>query len=121
MAYNELTANRIRQILLEKEVIFAEKNMFGGVCFMVDDKMCCGTHFDKKMEEELLLCRVGEAAYENALEHPNCIPMEFTGKPMKGYVFVNENGHKSNTELAYWIQLCLEFNPFAHKSNKKTK
>lgn len=118
IAYNEQTADRIREILLEKNVVFAEKKMFSGLCFMVDDNMCCGTHIDKKSDDELLLCRVGEANYEHCLEQNDCIPMEFTGKAMKGYVFVLENGVATKANLAYWLQLCLDFNPLAKKSKK---
>ena len=118
MPYNEASAQSIRQILLEKGVDFTEKKMFSGICFMVDDKMCCGTHIDKKTGEDMLLCRIGETAYEHALEQPGCIPMEFTGKPMKGFVFVTEEGTGSRADLAKWLQLCLDYNPLAKKSGK---
>ncbi|ESU24858.1 hypothetical protein FEDK69T_04110 [Flavobacterium enshiense DK69] len=49
----------------------------------------------------------------------NVIPMEFTGKPMDGFIFVTESGHKSAKELAYWLQLCLNFNPLAKASKKR--
>jgi len=68
---------------------------------MVDDKMCCGTHIDKNTNVDFLLCRIGDEAYENAIERENVIPMEFTGKAMKGYIFVIENGHKSAKNLSY--------------------
>lgn len=118
MAFSEEKADRIRTFLLEKGIQFSEKKMFSGICFMVDDKMCCGTHTDKKMGEELLLCRIGEAAYDTALNHEHCIPMEFTGKPMKGFVFVTEKGCDTPKKLAHWLQLCLDFNPLAKKSKK---
>src|SRR5215471_9116724 len=105
MAYNETTAIRIRNVFYDKGVNFTEKKMFSGICFMVDDKMCCGTHIDKKTNEELLLCRLSESDYETALENENVIQMEFTGKPMKGFVFVTENGYKNEKDLGYWIQL----------------
>ncbi len=119
MAYKEETAQRIRLTLLTKGVEFTEKKMFSGICFMVDDKMCCGTHLDKKTNEDLLLCRIGEANYESALEMNDCIPMEFTGKPMKGYVFVTENGFSKDQDLSRWLQMCVDFNPLAKKSGKK--
>jgi len=119
MAFNENSLNRIREILLEKGVEFSEKKMFSGVCIMVDDKMCCGTHIDKKTNADLLLCRIGAEDYEKALEHPDCMPMEFTGKPMKGYVFVTENGFNTKQKLSGWLQLCLTFNPTAKSSKKK--
>lgn len=118
MAYNEQTAIRIRNLFYAKEIPFTEKKMFSGVCFMVDDKMCCGTHIDKNTNEELLLCRIGEKMATVALEKNDCIPMEFTGKPMKGYIFVTENGFKKDKDLNYWLQLCLDFNPLAQKSKK---
>lgn len=118
MAYNEATVQRIREVLLEKGVNFSEKKMFSGVCFMVDEKMCCGTHIDKKTSEEFLLCRVGDEAYATALEDPACIPMAFTGKPMKGYVFVLPDGTRTQANLARWLQLCLDFNPIAKRSKR---
>lgn len=118
MPYNENLLNRIREILVNKQVDFSEKKMFSGVCIMVDDKMCCGTHIDKKSEGDVLLCRLSEKDCETALEEENCIPMEFTGKAMKGYIYVTENGLRTNKDLAHWIQLCLDFNPLAKKSKK---
>ncbi len=119
MAFNETTVQRIREILLKKKVKFKEKQMFSGVCFMVDDKMCCGTHIDKKSNEDYLLCRIGDKAYEKAIEQNHVIPMEFTGRSMKGYVFVTGPGFKTDKELAHWLQLCLDFNPLAKASKKK--
>lgn len=118
MAYNEESAQSIRQVLLEKGADFTEKKMFSGICFLVDDKMCCGTHIDKKTGGDMLLCRIGESVYEHALEQPGCIPMEFTGKPMKGFVFLTEEGIRSRQDLEKWIQLCLDFNPLAKKNKK---
>jgi hypothetical protein len=119
MAYNEKTAERISEFMRQKKVDFYEKKMFSGVCFMVDDKMCCGTHIDKKTGEDFLLCRIGEAVYDDAIKMEHVIPMEFTGKSMKGYIFVTENGFRKDKDLAYWLQLCLDFNPMAKSSKKK--
>ena len=85
---------------------------------MVDNKMCCGTHIDKKTGENLLLCRIGEGEYKKAIERNDCLPMNFTGKEMKGFVFVTEEGFQNNN-LAYWLQLCLDFNPLAKRSKSK--
>lgn len=119
MAFNENTVQRIREFFQQKNASFYEKKMFSGVCFMVDDKMCCGTHIDKESGEDFLLCRIGDGIYLKALEMENVIPMEFTGKAMKGYVFVTESGHRSAKDLNYWLELCLEFNPKAKASKKK--
>ncbi len=119
MAYNEFLADRIHQILKEKKVHYYAKKMMGGLCFMVNDKMCCGIHFDKKKETDLLMARIGEVAYETAIHKEGCHPMDFTGRPMKGYVFVTPDGFDLDVDLEYWIQLCLDFNPLAKSSKKK--
>ncbi len=118
MAYNENTAQRIRQILVEKNIAFEEKKMFGGVCILINGKMCCGTHIDKQTNEDFLLCRVGEEQYISAIEKNYVIPMTFTGKPMKGYLFVTKDGHKTKKQLSYWLQLCKNYNPKAIKNKK---
>lgn len=84
---------------------------------MVNDKMCCGIHFDKKKNTDLLMARVGEKAYPEALKNRHCLPMDFTGKPMKGFVFILPDGYDLDKDLEYWIKLCLDFNPEA-KSHK---
>ena len=81
---------------------------------MVNEKMCIGVVNDEMM------CRIEPVNYEAALEMPGCREMIFTGKPMKGYVFVTDEAIKSKIELNYWIELCLEFNVHA-KSSKKNK
>jgi hypothetical protein len=118
MAYNESTAERIRSFLNSKNVDFTEKKMFSGICFFVDEKMLCGTHIDKKTGEELLLCRIGEEKYNESLERNDCIPMNFTGRPMKGYVFAIQEGFAKENGLYFWLQLCLDYNPFSKKSKK---
>lgn len=118
MAYDEYIADRIRQSFQEKHTAFIEKNMMGGLCFMVDEKMCCGTHFDKKKDTDLLMVRVGDKAYEEAIKRPGSHPMDFTGRSMKGYIFVDPSGFDEDEDMDYWIQLCIDFNPLA-KSSKK--
>lgn len=118
MAYNQNTAQRIREFFQAKNADFYEKKMFSGLCFMVDDKMCCTTKIDKQTNEDILLCRVSDEIYEGAIEMDNVIPMQFANKTMKGYIYITENGHKTQKDLNYWLQLCLDFNPFA-KSSKK--
>ena len=121
MAYDEFMADRVRRSFQEKNVSFHEKKMFAGLCFMVDDKMCCGVHFDKKKETDLLMARIGEEASVEAMERKGCHPMDFTGRPMKGYVFITPDGFDSDEDLAYWIQLCIDFNPLAKASKKRKK
>ncbi len=113
MAYNEKLANRIRNALSAVKNT-KEKEMMGGLTFMVNDKMCIGIIKDEMM------CRIDPDLQETALEKPGCRIMDFTGRPMKGYVMVNESGMQTKKEFDYWIDLCLDFNKRA-KSSKKRK
>ncbi len=119
MAYDEFLADRSRQILRQKSIAFEEKKMMGGLCFMVDGKMCFGMHIDKHTNTSLLMARIGQEHYENALKKEHCKEMKFTGRPMKGYVHVTEEGIDSDGDLEYWVQLCLDFNPLAKSSKKR--
>lgn len=121
MAYNEYLADRIRRMFLEERKSVEEKKMMGGLCFMLNDKMCCGIHFDKKKQTDLLMARIGEDAMEEALAKEGCLPMDFTGRPMKGYVFVDPDGYDLDKQLEYWIRKCIVFNPLAKSSKRKTK
>lgn len=121
MAFDEYQAERITQILEAKKANFFSKKMMGGLCFMVNDKMLCGMHIDKKTESNLLMARIGEEACTEALEMDGVLPMDFTGRPMKGYVFVTPDGYDRQDDLEYWIHKCLDFNPQAKASKKKTK
>jgi TfoX/Sxy family transcriptional regulator of competence genes len=114
MAFNEKLSNRIREALAEQPDV-EEKFMFGGICFMVNGKMCVGVSDDEMM------CRIDPGKEDEALEKKGARPMDFTGKPMKGYVFVSEDGLRSKKEFDYWIDLCLEFNSVAKASKKKKK
>ncbi|MBM1107669.1 TfoX/Sxy family protein [Aurantibacter crassamenti] len=120
MAYDEYLADRARNYLKHKSVHFEEKKMMGGLCFMVDEKMCFGMHIDKNSQTSLLMARVGTDQYENALSKPHCTEMNFTGRTMKGYVFVTEEGIDTDVDLEFWLQLCIDFNPFAKSSKKRT-
>lgn len=112
MAYNEKLADRVREALVDVPNV-EEKNMFGGVCFMVNGKMCMGVATDE------LMCRIGPDREAEALEKQGCRQMDFTGRPMKGYVFVSEDGMEGKKGLDYWVQRCLEFNVLAKSSKKK--
>ena len=88
--------------------------MMGGLCFMVDGKMCVG------VEKSRLMARIDPAAYEGALNKKGCVPMDFTGRPMCGFVFVNPDGLMAEAELEVWLNLALEFNPKAKSSKTKS-
>jgi TfoX/Sxy family transcriptional regulator of competence genes len=111
MAYNETLVDRIREALMEVPLVH-EKHMFGGVVFMVDDKMCVGVVKDD------LMCRLDPDRVEELLEYRGCRPMDFTGKRMKGYVYVDETGMSTLDDFHFWINECIAFNPRAKKSKK---
>ena len=114
MAFNEKLSNRIREALRGFPRV-EEKYMFGGVCYMLNGKMCIGVVKDEMM------CRIGPDAYGEALEKPGCREMVFTGKPMKGYVFVSEEGMKGKKQFEYWIGLSVAFNKTARSSAKRKR
>lgn len=114
MAYNEKLAERIRQRLADLPHV-EEKEMMGGLTFMYNDKMCIGIIADEMM------CRIDPELQEAALAKKGCRLMDLTGRPMKGYVMVNERGMKSESDFEHWINLCLDFNKKAKSSKKKTK
>src|ERR1043165_3482756 len=102
MGYNETLANRVRELIADREKNIEEKKMFGGLCFMVNDKMTVG------VEATRLMVRFDPEKYEEIMEKEGVKPMDFTGKIMKGYVFVDIDSLKTKSQLAYWINLALE-------------
>ena len=102
MPYDDGLAHRIRRILGDRSDL-EEREMFGGVGFMVAGNLVCGVHDDK------LLARVGPEAYEDALEEPHARPMDFTGRPMRGLVFVDPPGVATDEDLHDWVERCRSF------------
>ena len=80
-----------------------EKKMFGGLCFMVQGNMCMGI-----LQDEIMV-RVGAEAHAEALAQPHAREMDFTGKSMKGMVYVAPEGHEADDDLEGWIQRGLDF------------
>jgi TfoX/Sxy family transcriptional regulator of competence genes len=115
MAYNEFLADRISQFFHEKSVPFEAKKMMGGLCYMVDGKMCVGVVKDEVM------ARIDPEIYQESLTKPGCNEMNFTGRPMKGYVFLSDEAIDLEVDFQYWLQLALDFNPKAKASKKKKK
>ena len=102
MAYNEDLADRIR-IALEARAGVVEKKMFGGLTFMVDGHMCCG------VIQDTLMVRVGPDAHEDALAEPHARPMDFTGRALKGMVYVGPGGLQPDAALGRWVERGLAF------------
>lgn len=99
----ELLAHRIRTLLYRRPG-YNESRMFGGLCFLLDGNMCCGVTKDAR-----LMVRVGPDVYEDVLREPHAAEMDFTGRPMKGMVFVNAPGFASDQRLAAWVALGTAF------------
>jgi TfoX/Sxy family transcriptional regulator of competence genes len=102
MAYDEGLAERLRETFPERAGI-AEKKMFGGLCFLARGHMFVG------IVGGTLMARVGPAAYEKALRRPHARVMDFTGKPMRGYVFVDPSGFAEDRDLKRWVDDSLGF------------
>jgi len=112
MAYDEFLAERIQRVYQEKNVPFIAKKMFGGVCFLVDDKMCTGV-----LKQDLMV-RIDPEKNEEELLKPGARPMDFTGKSMKGYIMIDPLHIDMDEDLEFWIDLALEYNPKAKASKK---
>lgn len=102
MAYDEALADRIREILGDRPGV-AERKMFGGLAFMVYGNTACGPNGD------ILIVRVGPDAYESALELDGAGEMQFTGRPMRGFVEVAPDALDSEATLAEWVQRGVAF------------
>jgi TfoX/Sxy family transcriptional regulator of competence genes len=115
MAYDEPLANRTRELIAATHKRVEEKKMFGGLCFMVNGKMCVG------VEKDRMMVRFDPDREDEVLQQEGARPMNFTGKVMRGYAFVNAEALKTKKQLQYWINLALEFNHKAKASRKAAK
>lgn len=113
MPFNERLAERVRHHLSAKRVKFTEKRMFGGLCFLVDDKMLVG------VEKDRLMARIDPDDEASAMKRKGAKPMDFTGRVMKGYLFIDDTAVDMDNDLDYWLSLCLKYNPKAKSSKKK--
>ncbi len=102
MPYDESLVERIRPLLAHRDDV-REQKMFGGLAFMVGDKMCVGVTNDD------LMVRLGADDHDAALKRPHARPMDFTGRPMKGFVFVAPDGIKTQRQLQAWVDLALAY------------
>ena len=102
MSYDEELATRVRKALAARDDV-VEKKMFGGLCFMVNGGMCCG------LTKSNFMVRVGSEQYDDALAEPHARPMDFTGRPLKGMVYVAPEGLRTDAALARWVRRGLAF------------
>ena len=114
MAYNEKLADMTRELISQSEKKIEEKAMFGGLCFMVNNKMALG------VEKDRLMVRLNPDIYEEVMEKEGCRAMDFSGKPMKGFVFVDAEVLNTKKKLEYWVKLALEYNKIAKASKKSS-
>src|SRR6266568_4602907 len=97
MPFDEALAERVRTLLRGSHSL-KERRMFGGLAFMVNGHMCCG------IVGEDLVVRVGPEEHEQALSRSHVRPMNFTGRPMKGFVYVDSGGYRTKISLKTWIK-----------------
>jgi hypothetical protein len=109
MAYSEYLADRVRQRLLPYGIT-DEKKMMGGLIFMVNDKMCVGIDIDKKTNQDRLMVRVGKAAHEDLIFQKGSSEMDFTGRVMRGFLFIGPEGFDADEDLDFWVEKAVEFN-----------
>jgi TfoX/Sxy family transcriptional regulator of competence genes len=102
MAYDEGLAQRVREMLADQPDL-EEKKMFGGIAFMLQGNVACG------LTKDNFLVRVGSEGYEEALARRHARPMDFTGKPMKGWVYVDSDGYTEDEDLAEWVSMGVAY------------
>lgn len=102
MAYDDGLAARVDEVLRDRNDVEVKK-MFGGLCYLVKGHMVCGILGDT------LMARVGPDKYEECLEKDFAREMDFTGKALKGMVYVSPEGIESDIDLASWVKICLGF------------
>ena len=120
MAYDQGFAERVRLAFADHDVIAIEKKMMGGLCFMVKDKMCVGVDKDKQGEDRLMV-RLDPNDYENWLAQPGARAMDFTGRPMKGFIYLSADAVGEDVGLDLWISRALDYNPKAKPGRKKAR
>jgi TfoX/Sxy family transcriptional regulator of competence genes len=114
MAYCEKLANRIRERFMDLDNV-EEKEMMGGLTFMYNNKMCVGIIKDEMM------CRIDPAMHDEAVEQTGCRTMDFTNRPMKGFIMVDDSGMKTKKQFDHWIDMAIDYNKKAKPSKKKKK
>jgi len=109
MAYSEYLAERVR-LRLQNVGPLEEKKMMGGLIFMLHNKMCVGVDSDKQTGKDRLMVRVGKLPYEALLQKKGSKEMHFTGKPMRGFLFIDPEGFDREEDLDFWVGKAIEFN-----------
>jgi TfoX/Sxy family transcriptional regulator of competence genes len=101
MAYDEWLAERLTDHFRDRAQPVTQKKMFGGLCFLLNGHMVCG------IVAETLMVRVGKEHHDAALSQPHARPMDFTGRPLRGMVYVAPEGFDDEADLAGWVERGL--------------
>lgn len=102
MAFDPILAQRVREVLSDRPGI-TERKMFGGLAFLADGKMFIG------IRDSSLMARVGAERHDDALAMPSVRVMDFTGRPMKGYVYVDPPAIAAEKDLKAWVLWCVDY------------
>ncbi|REC60634.1 RNA methyltransferase [Chryseobacterium pennae] len=114
MAYNTELADRVREWLAQvNDIKIEEKRMFGGLAFLVNDKMCINISHDN------LMCRYNPEKEEEVVEKMGFLPMIMRGKQLKEYCYVEPIGFQKPEDFEYWMKICLDYNKIAKASKKR--
>ncbi|MDR7128523.1 TfoX/Sxy family transcriptional regulator of competence genes [Algoriphagus sp. 4150] len=116
MVYDEYLIERLASSFQRRGVAFSTKSMMGGMIFMVDEKMCMGLDRNKLTSKDRMMVRIGEFAEDLCMKRTGCRPMEFSGKPLKGFVYVDPEGFDLEEDWEFWVEKALEYNPLAKRS-----
>jgi TfoX/Sxy family transcriptional regulator of competence genes len=108
MAYDNALANRVRRALGSARRI-EEKKMFGGITFMVRERMCVSVGKDR------LMCRIDPAVHDAAVQRQGCRAVVMKGRQLRGYVHVDREAVRTKRGLDYWVALALDYNGRARK------
>lgn len=115
MAYDEKITGQVRELIFNHTDNVEEKTMFGGRCFIVNDKICIG------VKKDTLLVRIDPDVYDKEIALDGRKPMIHIGKPVKPYLFVDFDELRSSRDLVYWVNLALDYNPHAPLSQAKQR
>ncbi|WP_235295942.1 TfoX/Sxy family protein [Portibacter marinus] len=113
MAYDQHLADRVNSYLERNGVSFYSRKMFGGLCFMVNDKMCVG------IRDDMIMARIDPKDEAELRKLPGVRDMDFTGRPMKGFLYVGPEAIDAEKDLEFVLQKALAFNPNARRSEKR--
>jgi hypothetical protein len=109
MAYSTYLVERVRSRLNNRGHL-EEKEMMGGLIFMLNNKMCIGVDIDKKTSLDRIMVRVGKLPYEDLLKKDGSREMDFTGTVMRGFLFIDPDGFDLEEDLDFWVSKAVEFN-----------